>query len=514
MVSGHWGRREWAPLRLLLEALEQVRVLQDPQVLRDCIQWVGGSLGIALDVHEGPYRRVWLMNLLLALREHPRGLRTLEAWIGLLAPQTHDLNRLRVAIAVSEVPLFPAKDWERLLDLLRDFPPRDLGEIYEELFYSRGEPLSPEDSEDPLFVVLHAATLNCVPGAPHPCVELVARLAEIAEGPCAEGLRAWAKEHEQSPHGLGSPAAVPLPEAAADQDPPVADRSESTACDFGQDTWSPAACLTIRIRYKADDAEGSTRVLISSWRQVTRRGGLAFRGEDVVVVEQDAETTVQALVEEAESGWAHRYQEDLALEFFLPHDLLHLPVERWPKKPFHRAGAALGEDHPVMVRSLDRLERRAMHRNWQKNWLSALAKADGRVHWFPDDNRGLLRTDPPAVVVLSTPPRTDADAAGGDELDHALLAGAGIVVWDRRERPDPSFRTHLTEFLGGSDLRRLPAVVQALRIRAWNGDAGEGSAVGCHLALLWDDPFRLPVAPGSGAPGSSPRRGSGHHASG
>ncbi|MEU9892226.1 hypothetical protein ACIBCS_19795 [Streptomyces phaeochromogenes] len=530
MLPGHWGTREWAPPRLLLEALEQVRVLQDPQVLRDCIHWVESSLGVSLEVHEGPHRRVWLVNLLLALREHPRGLRALEGWIALLAPKTHDVSRLRVAIAVTEVPLLPAKDWERLLDLLRDVPSCDLGDAYEELFYGRGEPLSPDDADDPLFVVLHAATLNRVPGRPHPCVEMVARVAELAGGACAEGLRSWVEDHggtgfnlearhrtpwppthEQRGTGTGGTPLAAVP--PFDELPVPPEKTESASGDLGQDVWSPGACLSIRIRHLADDAPESSRVLVSSWWQITHRGGLAFKGEDVLITEREAPGVVQALVEEAESGWAHRYQEDLALEFFLPEDLIHLPVERWPKLPFNGAEAALGEDHPVVVRSLDRLERPAIHGRWQQQWAIGLStETGGRIHWFPGDGRGVIRTDPPAVVVLSSPPGPAAAPLGSHELAQALRAGAGVIIWDRREDPDPSFRDELTQILGRSDLRRLPAVVQTLRIRAWNGDAGEGSAVGCHLALLWDDPYRLPVAPGSGTVGTSPRRGSGHHA--
>lgn len=507
MLPGHWGTREWAPPRLLLEALEQVRVLQDPQVLRDCVQWVGRSLDLPLHVHEGPHRRVWLVNLLLALREHPRGLRTLEEWIELLAPETHDVRRLRVAIAVAEVPLFPAKDWEQLLVLLRDFGPGDLGGVYEELFYGRGEPLFPHDADDPLFVVLHAATLNCVPGQPHPCVQMVARLAELAKDACAEGLRAWADAHSDtsSPFSVGATA----PAVPDEPERPAADAAVSAAT-----AWSPEACLTVRIRRMADGEAEHPQVVVSSWWQVTRHGGLGFRGEDLQVAEEEAPVAVQLLVEEAESGWAYLHKEDLALEFFMPAELVHLPVERWPKKPFHGVEAALGEDHPVMVRSLDRLERRALHGRWQQQWRFGVgAGEDFRIHWFPDDQRSRLRTDPPAVVVLSSPPGPIGARGGSDELAQALRAGAGVVVWDRRECLDPAFREELTHVLSRSDLRRLPTVVQTLRIRAWNGDAGEGSAVGCHLALLWDDPFRLPVAPGSGAVGSSPGRGSGHHAS-
>ncbi|MEU1673855.1 hypothetical protein ABZ752_17745 [Streptomyces roseifaciens] len=179
-------------------------------------------------------------------------------------------------------------------------------------------------------------------------------------------------------------------------------------------------------------------------------------------------------------------------------------MERWRKASFQGAAGVLGEDHQVVVRSLDRFTRRDLHGRWGQRWEAFVDGTAGRVHWFAEDGRRHLYSDPPpAVVVLSSPPAgaQGADGARGrpDELAEALRVGVPVVLWDRRGGGDPSFRAALRTLLDGRDLRGLPGLVKALRIESGDCDPEEegedtvAGRVGRHVALLWDDPRRMPV---------------------
>jgi hypothetical protein len=267
--------------------------------------------------------------------------------------------------------------------------------------------------------------------------------------------------------------------------------------------WSPTDYLIIGLRPLLERAPGSD-ALLSYWRRV--HPGDQLRGADRRIDLRNAEWEVQSLIRQAESEWAYLLKTDLALEFVLPRDLLDLRVERWRKAAFQGVGGVLGEDHHVVVRSLDRLNRRDLHGGWARRWDAFSKGSAGRVHWFPEDGRAHLLSDPPpAVVVLSAPPGArDAHRARRqlDELAEALRVGVPVVLWDRREQGDESFRAALRALLDRHDPRELPYVVKALRVASSGHDpeepekeAEEGCIVGRHVALLWDDPSRMPVAP-------------------
>ena len=159
----------------------------------------------------------------------------------------------------------------------------------------------------------------------------------------------------------------------------------------------------------------------------------------------------------------------------------------------------LGEEHHVVVRSLDRHDRRDLHGRWGSRWRAFTEGRAGRVHWYPEDGRShLLSEPPPAVVVLSAAPGSVRRAGGAhgspDELGEALRAGVPVVLWDRRGDNDPAFRAALRGLLDRHDPRALPGVVRALRIASSDRDSEAETVVGRHVALLWDDPDRMPVA--------------------
>ncbi|MFF8431726.1 FxSxx-COOH system tetratricopeptide repeat protein [Streptomyces sp. NPDC016566] len=102
----------------------------------------------------------------------------------------------------------------------------------------------------------------------------------------------------------------------------------------------------------------------------------------------------------------------------------------------------------------------------------------------------------PVMAVLSAPSGSMQSARyRGGELNAALRAGAPIVVRDRRGGVDPAFRNELQELAWVKGIHRLPDEVRSLRIAPEGRDAaGDGSStLGRHAALIWDDPYRLPL---------------------
>ncbi|WP_326729829.1 effector-associated domain 2-containing protein [Streptomyces phaeochromogenes] len=516
------AQESWAPPKLLLDALDAVPCFEEPALLHECARQAGRALRIRIALPDTSRRRIALLFLLRAVMPYPDGLQVVGGVVSLLEGETREMARLRTAIALAEVPLFPASTWERLMTMLGGLEVLDVAEIFREALGDRPDPL-PAHCAEPWSAVLYAATLNARPGRPLPIVLLVEHLARYAMGRQQQELREWATEHQGCPEAYpGSAAeAANLPVAVGGESGPPDRRLR----EFGppvrpgpplslplpgidkESVWAPSTWLLIRLRPLFYSEHEGMRQL-TYWRQNgSSPNPYPVKGGDLEVDVADLSERVKSLVREAETGWAYACKEDLALEFVLPRDLMDLPVEIWAKEGFGNAGATLGKDHPVVLRSLERLEDRATHGRWAKRWDALTPGCRGPVHLFPGEHPDRLLSDPhPVMVVLSEPPGGQGGvSSGADELDASLRAGVPIVVWDRRGGVDPAFRSELQELATRSGIHRLPDEVRSLRIAAGGGDAAMGgpSPLGRHAALLWDDPNRLPGGRGETAESSA-----------
>ncbi|MER5524254.1 hypothetical protein ABT075_06500 [Streptomyces sp. NPDC002677] len=504
------SQEPWRPPKILLDALDAIPCFEEPALLHECARQAGRALRVRIVLPETSRRRVMLLFLLREVMAHPDGLQVLGSVVSLLEGETRDVARLRTAIALAEVPLFPAGTWEQLMGLLGGLEVLDIAGAFREALGDRPDAL-PAHCEEPWSAVLHAATLNARPGQPLPCVLLVEHLARYAKGHRQQELLGWAAEHRGTPEAYHDSAATAdaLPAAVGGESGPVPGRlaqeygpSEMPVLPLplpgiGKETvWAPATWLLIRLRPLYYSEHEGMRQLTYWCQNGSSPNPYPVKGGDLTVDVADLPERVKALVQEAETGWAYSCKEDLALEFVLPRDLLDLPVETWPKERFGNAEATLGKDHPVVLRSLERVEGRATHGRWAKRWDALTPGCRGPVHWFPGEHADRLLSDPhPVMAVLSEPPGGQGAVGSGiDELDASLRAGVPVVVWDRRGGTDPAFRRELQELATGKGIHRLPDEVRSLRIAADGGDpaGGDSSALGRHAALLWDDPYRLP----------------------
>ncbi|MFG2683439.1 hypothetical protein [Streptomyces sp. NPDC048392] len=476
---------ERAVPRYLVDAVADVRCLRDPETLRQLVHRLCPDLHTALDSTAGTSRRGVIVSMIEVLRTRPAGIsrlvEVLETWEG----ESVAIRRLKVTAASWEVELLPDEDWDELFGLLDGIRIPGLDRRYAAFLSGLGRMVAPFDCTEPWTVFVHAATLNARPGEQLPCFQVLQQLLALgAEGQRQQHVIDWAQRHD--PYRPAEPA-----------DGPAAQLAGQPAERKGAGTWDPSDCLVIGLRRLLDrDPASGHDALLSHWLRV--HPDALVKGDDVRISLRAAESEVATLVRHTESDVAHRRSE-LALEFVLPRSLLGLDVERWRKASFQGVGGVLGEDHHVVIRSLERLSRRDLHGRWGRRWDAFTEGRAGRVHWYPEDGRSHLLSEPsPAVVVLSEPPGGARDEAGAhrgeDELVEALRAGVPVVLWDRRGVGDPAFRTALRSLLDRHDLRGLPGIVKALRVASIDRDPEGDLLVGRHVALLWDDPNRVPTA--------------------
>ncbi|MEV7384749.1 MULTISPECIES: effector-associated domain 2-containing protein [unclassified Streptomyces] len=508
----------WGPPKILVDALDAISCFEDPAMLHECARHVGRALRIRITLPNTGRRRNALVFLLREVAPCPDGLQALGIVISALEGETRPMARLRAAIAIAEVPLFEKpSSWERLMILLSGLDVLDIAGVFREAIGDRHDPL-PAHYQEPWSAVLYAANLNARPGGPPPCVLLVERLAQYARGRQRQELLEWVAEHRKHPEAYPGGAAEsdgPSPVASGGRDPlhvrPPQEfnrpASDVPLPGNGKDAvWAPSTWLLIRLRPLFYSEHEGRQQLTYWWQNGINPSPYPVKGGDLEVDEADLPERVKSLVHEAETGWAYLCREEIALEFVLSRDLMHLDVENWAKKAFGKAEATLGKDHPVVLRSLERVEGKATHGRWAKRFDALKPGCQGPVHWFPEEHPGRLLAEPhPVMAVLSEPPgRQGGVGSGAAELDASLRAGVPIVVWDRRGGIDPDFRRELLE-LTAKGIHRLPDEVRSLRIAAGSEDptVGRASRLGRHAAVLWDDPYRLPGGWGEAAESSA-----------
>ncbi|MER5433201.1 hypothetical protein [Streptomyces sp. NPDC002588] len=258
------------------------------------------------------------------------------------------------------------------------------------------------------------------------------------------------------------------------------------------------------IQFEPDRVEAD-RYYLSHWRQSDSEGWHPVRGETVHLRREELPGAVEKLIEETEARWANLRQ-PVILEFVLPWELLNEPVEWWWRESDSPDPTPLALDYPVVVRSLERLQRAAWHRPWHSKWRQLRERpADSHPHWSRPAQDGAsffqlereLKEDPQAVcLVLSEPPGDDS-GAGRREVLAGLRAGVPAMIWHRSDCSDPSFQEAIEQILQDRGLGSLED-----QVRKWRGDAlklGPGrwdGHVGRHLAILLDDPERKPTPPG------------------
>ncbi|WNV88742.1 effector-associated domain 2-containing protein [Umezawaea sp. Da 62-37] len=475
--------------KILVDALEQVQVLRDPNGRMLCLDLLADRLGFSLQAQVLPTTRQHLFSIVLACRRHRSGLAALLDVLDQMEPGSEAVRRAyHVLDGMRAADLLADRERERLLDVFSHVTCSHVAALCR----TAAGLAAPEPSEEPRDLVdalVYLEQLNARSDGIPPVVVFVEHLARHLDGPSSDQLKEW---NDQQARKLG-----------------VIDQLRSVrhqAVDVVLHHEHVEACLVLRIeRY---GIERNVYVL-TDWRQIDPTGWYPQRGEDFTGTLAEIEAQVAELVEEAEVYWA-RHAALIRIEFLLPHELLNLPVDQWKLEASTDLPQPLGLRYQVVLRSLERARTHRWHRNWRHRWAKLHSdqgqSSNGRpmTHWCSSrtrDLRGLeallIVRDELVSLVLSAPPPA-AQAAVVDEVVIGLRNGLPVIIWHRDDGSHRPFDAAVRPLLNG--LGDLPERVRQLRGRA-PGAARSTGRIGGHVSLIWDDPDRpvepveLPMAP-------------------
>lgn len=495
--------------------------------------------GLPQDTYPTPHLE--FLSLVHACAGRPHGLAVLARVTGVVAPALVDpLRPLLEEWQAREV--YQGQDWRPLREALQ---PRlsELAVLVSES--TDGRHVLPPHCATPWQAFVHLAGLNSPAGGLPPALVLLERLAVrpelaaavgeirtwndhyadawgLAEGPA--GLRELRRSLESAHRAEHTPllavaAGGPYGGAVAE---PAADRGPA---DEPEEEGPPLIRLYIRVdRDRAPQPANRRRPRLPRYQvsacvkytdtPVLQRHPEADP-EDPATREQLPGTVAELLTNMA--VLLHNRSENVALEFFLPLELLTEPVEFWDRNP------GLGFENPLLngyysvsVHSLDRVQRREFHRAWRARWAQW---RKNETHWQangrnPEHARRVIHAcavEPPlglrehlrqldaAVgsdddvvgMLLCEPPR-DQGELGMQEVSLALDQGVPVLMYHRDSAATPAWRAAMWEALAEDGLAALPR-----RTQQWKTDAAAGRLSAHDLAtiramgMIWDDPEHL-----------------------
>ncbi|MEV4568533.1 trypsin-like peptidase domain-containing protein [Nonomuraea sp. NPDC049419] len=181
------------------------------------------------------------------------------------------------------------------------------------------------------------------------------------------------------------------------------------------------------------------------------------------------------------------------IEFVLPQSLLNEPVEEWE----------YGRDTPVVTqRAVLRYVDRLIDLDEWDPWAARTKSLRSRIPEAPqllacngeDPTRFYMRLKKESeACVLVCPARPDDKSLG-----KALHAGLPVIIWSRDPCPEDVHEncpaSHLASRVAVTAPVDLPELIRRTRLDAFDRPPEEPHP-GRNLALLWDDPERMPDPP-------------------
>lgn len=324
----------------------------------------------------------------------------------------------------------------------------------------------------------HLLDANAQPDGLPPAVVLVEYAAALVPR-LSERLRAWSEPRA---------AEIGLLEA-------LLRRRDQIAAERPQDQDIPR-CLVVM----ADPAQdGSPDVVVRHWVNETAGYWSPLPGQEEQVALAGLSAAVERAILRGEQMWAEAADDDggpVYVEFVLPYSLLNHDVARLELGSGAHDPMPIGPRYFVHLRSLERMRGRdpGQLRRWRRRWKALRACAAPQSHhWQGPEGRhlapwrtALMQNEQLTAVVLGSPP---CEGGALEALKAAVAEGIGLAVWDRRDPSQPQVR-ELLKLLIGFAPGQIPAKVHQLRAQA-EIDVEGRQLLGRHIALLWDDPFRL-----------------------
>lgn len=439
----------------------------------------------------GGNARTQFIALARSCLEQPYGLTALAHCVAIVAPRTPalpDLVSLQDEFAALRV--LPSADLDQLRALLRAVRVADT-EAEELRVLRRLARRATDGKLDELpshcrsawTSFLHLVDHNAVStGLPPAMLFLAAVAGRMANPAIAAELNSWNQRWAGRAGVAAELRRATIPELPANGD-------------------SPATAYLV---FELDpDPFDMDKVVLSYWRQWDGRNGHAQRRGGTLVRLGDLETQIGEVVGALETdlgrGNGGGQNGSLFLEFVLPWDLLNMPVEFLRRDS---TSIPLVVDHPVVIRSLERMRTDRYHRAWRQRWQALVDRAPNiHPYWSHavtegDDIERMaleLQQDRSIVsVVLSEPPGAPGGRAWR-EASAAFQAGVPVIIWDRKDCSAPSFQNAVSRLVTHDGLSELPQAVARLRREALTSVDPHQSHPGQTLAVLWDDPDHLPA---------------------
>ncbi|MCP4404999.1 MAG: hypothetical protein GY801_47820 [bacterium] len=179
---------------------------------------------------------------------------------------------------------------------------------------------------------------------------------------------------------------------------------------------------------------------------------------------------------------------NFTIEFLLPNDLISHHIEYWQIEDDEHF---IGEDYPVVVRSLERLQknvrRKRCRQHWERNChlLKKISeKLDEEFVLCTNDKHSRAYLERERIFFsLSYVPEAEC-------LLEFIDFGTPILLWPRQEGEQETI-LQLRSLLARHPLQKLPELLRQMRKEIWAGSDDSRPSIG-NLSLLWDNPYRLP----------------------
>jgi len=503
-------------------------------------QMIDESLdGLPQDAYPAPHLE--FLSLVHACAGRQGGLAVLARVTGLVAPAlAGPLEPLLAEWRAHDV--FEGKDWRFLREALQPRLPELAALVAQS---TSGRHVLPPHCATPWQAFVHLADLNSAAGGLPPAMVLLERLALCPELASAVGeIRAWNDhfanrwELAEGPDGLRNlrrnlesahrTERVPLSVAAGGSyggtsDDPPADGGPQQ--EGPEEEGPPLIRMYIRVARDRTPQPSSRRRTVRPPRYhvsacVKYADSPALQRQPEAeppdpVTRDQLPVCIAELLTKMAVMW-HNRSENVALEFFLPLELLTEAVEFWDRDPARGFENPLLSTYRVSVHSLDRIQRREFHRAWRARWTQWRKNETQRresgsnpeharrvVHECAPEQTLAVRdhltrldaavgSDDDVVGMLMCEPPWEKGELGMQEVSLALDLGVPVLMYHRDSAATPAWRAAMWEALAEDGLAALPR-----RTQQWKTDAAAGR-LSAHdpatiraMGMIWDDPEHL-----------------------
>jgi vWA-MoxR associated protein C-terminal domain len=189
---------------------------------------------------------------------------------------------------------------------------------------------------------------------------------------------------------------------------------------------------------------------------------------------------------------------DLTIEIFLPSDLMCMEIDRWKITDPIADDITLGIKYPIRLRSLERLSLDYLDSylsQWYKYWDKVrdilqnepIQELFEHLQEMESFNWKLLRSNLNGKIGLKVT-CTHSKAIRKDLFRAILIATTPIAIWTRTDIANLDQVTGIDKILTFKPLCHL---CESVRLTREQADAQTEEHLGHHLALLWENPYRL-----------------------